>query len=344
MNHRVRLKAVVLAIAGAGLVPMTHADGATPDPGVTFLAKSQRGEVSPPALEDIEQMCALLTSCEALPIPPSVIPGDFGACVRGLSEDLTRASALSFSLTIRECGLRANTCAELRTCALRGAKADACAGRGKSGAAGYCDVDGRALTCSHERVIAVRDCPRGGEQCSVREGQAMCVLGPCTTAPDAGPAAPVSSRTAPDPIGPACSASGTRILQCEKGKLVSLDCAAFGLKCTPQPGGAACAPPTTACVGEGKRCDGSVAVECFRGHEVRIDCAASGLACGGTGTVVGSCVAPLLASGACDPASAPRCDGASLKYCAAGRPRSFPCKALSFNRCVVDPKGARCAN
>lgn len=330
MNRRRREKCAAIVLAGVGLASIALGEDGRKDAGAPVLERARKGEVVPPALEDVEQMCALLTSCDALPIPPSMLPSDFAACVKTMSENLTRGGALSFSLTVRECGLGANSCTQLRACALRGAKPDACVGRGRAAPAGYCDSAGRALTCVRGRVAAVRDCPRGGEQCAVRDGQAVCALGACGAGADAG--------------GPSCSASGTRILQCEKGTLVSVDCSAFGLSCASQADGAACAPATSACTGDTKRCEGNIAVECLHGHEVRVDCAASGLACGGPGTAVGACVAPVSASGACDTASPARCEGASIKYCASGRPRSYPCKSLAFSRCAADGTSARCAN
>jgi hypothetical protein len=293
------------------------------------------GELKPPPVDDVEQMCALFGACEGVPVPQGMVPQDFPKCVRAMSEELAKPSGVGFSLTIRECGLRANTCAELRTCALRGAKADACVGRGGQGVAGFCDADGRALSCSKDKILAVRDCPRGGEQCAVRSGEAYCALGPCPTEMTEGAA-------------PVCSGSGTRILRCEKGKLVSLDCAAFGLKCVMSAGAAACAPDTAACGapdgGAGaSRCEGQVAIGCHHGREVRVDCAAAGLACGGAGAAVGACTMPAPKKGdECDPAAPARCEGATIKYCAAGRARSYPCKATGFNRCVTDGKGARC--
>jgi len=236
----------------------------------------------------------------------------------------------------------ANSCGALRTCALRGARADTCTGRGKTAAAGFCDADGRAVSCWHEKVLAVRDCPRGGEQCAVREGEALCTLGPCP--PDIKEGAP-----------PTCSASGTRILRCEKGRVASLDCGAFGLRCfngVGENGAAACAPVSGNCplAATGlRRCEGRVAVGCANGHEVRVDCAAAGLACTtATGAVaVGICAVPPPAAGAdagtCDPSQPPRCDGANIAYCAAGKPRSYFCKSLGFARCVSDGKFARCS-
>jgi hypothetical protein len=298
----------------------------------TFVQRAQRGEVAPPDLDDVEHMCALLTSCDRLPIPPQLVPQDFASCVKKMSEEMTSASAVNFSLTMRECGLQASSCASLRQCALRGANPDSCNGRGKQSVVGYCDVDGRALSCWHEGILAVRDCPRGGEQCIVQEGQAKCTLGPCPDAIKEGQP-------------PRCSASGTHILHCEKGKLASLDCAAFGLRCgTAADGSAGCTTQTAACTDGTKRCDGNVAVGCYNGHEVRIDCAAAKLACNPSAgaTAVGACVAPAPGAGACDPTSAPKCDGANIKYCFAGKPRAYFCKALGFNRCDNGKNGVRC--
>ena len=235
---------------------------------------------------------------------------------------------------MRECGLQSNSCSALRACAFHGANPDACQGRGKSGVVGFCDVDGRALTCFHDQVVAVRDCSRGGEQCVVAGGDAKCVLGPCPA-------------TIKDGDRPQCSVSGTHKLQCEKGKLVSLDCSAFGLRCTTLPDATAgCATTGAPCTGgpTSKRCDGTSSIGCFNGHEVRVDCATAGLTCtAAPGSIpVGACVATPPATGACDPAVQARCDGASIKYCYGGKPRSYFCKALGFNRCD-GTRGARCA-
>jgi hypothetical protein len=319
----------------------TPAVPAPPTPASDSAALTDRarhGRVIPPAIDDIEQVCVLLMSCPDLPIPPSMVPTDFASCVRGLAGQLSSPAGVSSSLLIRECGLRANSCAELRTCALRGANRTACAGRGKDSAVGYCDIDGRALSCLHEKIAGVRDCPRGGEQCSVREGQAACSLGPCP-------------KEIAEGAPPVCSASGTRILQCEHGVLNSLDCDAFGLICSTSPGAAGgppaakCAPPTTPCTGTATRCDADVAVSCYNGHEVRVECGAAGMTCATTeaaNRTVGACVPAAPTGAACDAAAPARCDGGSIKYCAAGTPRSFLCKTLGFNRCVGGASGAHC--
>jgi hypothetical protein len=299
----------------------------------TFVSHALRGEVEPPGVDDVEHMCALLTSCEKLPIPPGLIPPDFPTCVKTMHEELASARAVNFSLLMRECGLQSNSCASLASCALRGAHTDACLGRGKQGVVGFCDVDGRAISCWHEQILAVRDCPRGHEECLVIGGDARCSLGPCPGDIREGDKA-------------RCSASQTHLLHCEKGKLASLDCAAFGLKCSTAPDGtAACATGSAACTGTGKRCEGTTAVACLNGHEVRVDCAAAGLGCEPVpGSIaIGACVAPPAPTGACDPAAASRCDGASIRYCHAGKPRAYFCKAFGFNRCEAGKTGVHCA-
>jgi hypothetical protein len=324
---------VGLAVAFAGSFEQTAAGAGGSDGGAmsTFVAHAQRGEVLPPDMDDVEHMCALLTACDRLPIPPGLIPADFQSCLKKFSDDLSSPGAINFSLTMRECGLQSNSCAALRSCALHGASVDACQGRGHQSVVGLCDVDGRAISCWHDQVLAVRDCVRGGEQCVVAGGDAKCTLGPCP-------------GTIKDGDSPQCSASGTHKLQCEKGKLVSLDCAAFGLRCDTTAGVAGCATSGAACTANSTRCDGRVAVGCVNGHEVRVDCGSSGLSCSPTpgSTPVGACVATPPPGGACDPSEKARCDGASIKYCNAGKVRSYFCKSLGFGRC--DSKGGvRCA-
>jgi hypothetical protein len=327
---------LALACAGSSEEPAEGAGPGTPDAGAlsTLVMHAQRGEYIPPDLDDVEHMCAILTGCDKLPIPPNLIPTDFQSCVKRFTEEMTSVGGINFSLTMRECGLQANSCAMLKACALRGANPDACSGRGQQGFVGFCDVDGRALTCWHGQIVAVRDCGRGKEECIVRDGAATCTLGPC-------------GGDMKEGDKPRCSASGTHLLHCEKGKLASLDCAAFGLRCLTAPDGTSgCATGGPACTGTAKHCDGKTAVGCFNGHEVRVDCAAAGLVCDPTpgGTPIGACVAPPPAIGGCDPAEKAHCDGANIKYCVAGKPRSHFCKASSFNRCENTKNGPHCAN
>jgi len=305
----------VAAVATRSGTAEAQQHGGSSDGGLpAYIVAAGQGLVTPPDVEDVEHMCALLTSCPGLPFPPSMQMVSVPGCVQLMMNQLTSPDAVKFSLTVRECGLRANSCGELRTCTMRGAATDVCDDRGKNGPAGRCDDEGRAINCSHEKVVGVRDCPRGGEQCVVRDGQASCVLGPCSSENKEGAAW-------------ACSASGMRVLQCDHGKLESLDCAAMGLRCTVSDGHAGCSTTTQSCTGTSKHCDGNVSVGCMHGHEVRVDCGAAGLTCNsGPGAVaVGACVDPPPSSPGekCDPKDPPRCDGASIKYCFAGRKRSY---------------------
>ncbi|MDP8998562.1 MAG: hypothetical protein M3O46_00440, partial [Myxococcota bacterium] len=266
-------------------------NGADNRPPSPFVTKARRGEVAVPTIERIEQMCALLTSCDKVPIPSSLFPADFQGCVKKMTDELSSPTAVNFSLTMRECGLQADSCASLGACALHGASADACRGRGPQGAVGLCDLEGRALTCWHEEVLAVRDCPRGGEQCVVVDTQAACTLGICPP-------------TVKDDDRPRCSASGTHLLRCHKGRLASLDCTAFGLKCALDGEGAAgCTTNGPPCVGAGTRCEGNVEVGCLNGHEVRVDCNAGGLACAQSpgATSVAACSGLPSLTGGCSP-------------------------------------------
>jgi hypothetical protein len=322
--------AQTVATGGALLAQIGAADAGVPP----YIQAASQGIVKPPDIEDVEHMCALLTSCPDLPFPPQSLPTSVPSCVKAMMDELSSPDAVKYPLSIRECGLVSNSCAQLAQCARRGADPNVCKGYGKSSPVGKCDFDGRAINCFHEEIVGVRECPRGGEQCVVRDGVAGCVLGPCTDE---------NKEGAP----PTCSASGVRILRCDRGKLTSLDCAAFGLKCTMDGGNAGCAPPTAACTGTQKRCDGNVSVGCVHGHEVRVDCGATGLTCNLVpgATPIGTCAAPAAPAGPekCDAHEAPKCEGATIKYCFAGKRRSYFCKSLGFNKCAKDGQTVHCA-
>lgn len=326
------LAAASLASPAAGRDPVDAGTSGARDAGAGPPAT---GRVVVPDLEDVEHMCALLTSCENLPLPTNAVPKDFAACVRTMYAELASPSAVAFSLTLRECGLSSNSCGAFRTCALRGVRPDICAGRGKAGPVDTCDEAGRAVTCNAERVALVRDCPRGGEQCVVRDGKATCALGACAAD------APAS-----------CSPSGTRILECKKGKLGSLDCGAFGLRCVSTVDGPQCATLGASCREGTVRCDGRDAIGCFHGREVRVGCGARGMSCAdgasadghreGASNVAGVCAVAAPGKAACDPASPARCDGGTIRYCAWGTPRSYLCKSMGLTRCAADDKGVTC--
>jgi hypothetical protein len=320
------------SVCGAAVAAAVGVSLAGPSQGLGE-GTAQRADLLPPTLDEVQHMCALLTSCGALPIPPSLVPADFAACVRSVHDEMTSPRAVTFSLLLRECGLRSTSCPSLAQCALRGVHPDACTGRGKQGVVGFCDGGGRAVSCWHEEVLAVRDCPRGHEECLVVDGEARCSLGPCPADVREGD----KSR---------CSASETFLLQCDKGKLATLDCSAFGLKCATGTGsGAGCATGGPACASNARRCEGDVAVGCHNGHEVRVDCAAAGLVCERAigDAPIGACFARASAEGGCERTDTPRCEGATIRYCYAGKTRSYSCKAAGFNGCTATKAGVRCA-
>lgn len=296
---------------------------------------AQPVSVKPVAVADVDLMCALLIGCADVPVP--VPTRDHGACVREILSTLSSPGALKFSLTVRECGLRAASCQQFRECALRGADPRKCEGRGMNTSApvGFCDLDGRAVRCWHGKVYSVRDCPRGTESCAIHGSDAICTLGTCSE--DAGLAQPT------------CSADGQRILQCVGGKIDSMSCSAFGLGCETVDGKATCVAATSPkCTGSSKRCEGTTYVECVQGHEVRVECGAQGMSCATAGAkgplVAGSCVAPEPQKTKCDPSTFDtRCDGpGAVQYCALGAVQKVFCKALGLNRCVAEGKSAHC--
>jgi hypothetical protein len=318
--------ALAVVLVGAGAPAAGRAD---PGPSQA-VTNARAAKVVATDVTQVERMCAFLTSCEGVAIPPSLFPQDFAACVTRMVADLASPAAVGMSLAIRECALTASSCGELRTCALHGASDDACVGRGKHAVAGVCDVDGRALTCWHDRVFAVRDCPRGGESCRVVDGDATCSLGSC-------------AADAPGADAPHCSASGTHLVRCDKGKLASVNCAALGLECVASADvGAACATGGPPCTGASTRCEGGVASGCYGGRSVRVDCAAAGLACGAApgDTAIGACSLGPAPDPGCDRGGRTHCEGGTIQYCAFGRPRSFSCKAAGFAGCEGGKPGA----
>ena len=278
--------------------------------------------VTPPVVDDLATLCSLLSGCQGLPIAASALADDFGACMKRYGASLASPAALGVSLSVRECGLRASSCASLRDCLLRGVKPETCTSRGKSGPVGMCDADGRAIVCAKEKVVAVRDCPRGGEHCRVRNGEAICVLDRCDEA---------------EGTKPKCL--GSKKVVCDKGLFVSVDCGVLDLTCEDGPEGAACVPKGVVCTQD--RCAGATAIGCYAGKEVAIDCDRAGLACAETSGALGRCQAK--GDGASCGADAFRCEGSAIKGCFAGSPLAFQCAAAGFKRCEVAGKSVRCA-
>ncbi|MGO8991693.1 MAG: hypothetical protein ACLQVI_00085 [Polyangiaceae bacterium] len=310
-----------------------------------YVVAASQGRVVPPAVEDVETMCALLTSCPSLAVPaPAETLRSVPGCVQSMMGQLASPDGVKFSLLLRECGLHAKSCDELRTCALRGVSPDTCAGHGRDGRVGWCDASGRAVSCSYEKVIGVRECARSGEECVQVGDDATCVLGRKTECTEDEAQNEENALKGNPKRGPVtwCSPSGNRAIQCDHGRLGSEDCSAFGLACATVDGKAGCATTSAACAGKAARCEGNVAIGCMQGHQVRVDCGAAGLACekrrSGAGAV-GACVAH---GGGCRAGERPRCEGATIRYCFAGKERSYSCTGVGFEKCVKEGGEVRC--
>jgi hypothetical protein len=320
------IRRAFLRTVSAGFVALGAALSLPVAPAVAADAEGPLSRVTPPALDDVATLCALLSGCPALPIAPSALSDDFAACMKRYAPTLASPAMLGVSLSVRECGMRASSCSTLRDCLLRGVKPEACAGRGKTAPVGMCDADGRAIVCSKEKVAAVRDCPRGGEHCRVRNGEAVCVLDRCDEA---------------DGDRPKCM--GSKKTACDKGLLVSVDCAVLDMACEDDGGGAAgaaCVPRGAPCSAD--RCAGATAVGCFAGKEVAVDCEKAGLTCNEGAGPLGRCQRPASDPPACS-GDAFRCEGATIKGCYAGAPLAFACGAVGLKRCEAAGKSVRCA-
>jgi hypothetical protein len=203
---------------------------------------------------------------------------------------------------------------------------------------GRCDISGRALQCVAGKVIGVRDCPRGGELCAVRRGEAECFAGRCTSEEG-------------KPSTRVCSADGTRLTYCKDGRTVSMSCSALGLRCATSASGEPNCVPQQAkpCTGKAARCDRAAAVECVDGREVRVECDKANLVCG-IGTEgksrIGACAwSPYSGSDdECDPKTyQSRCAGNDVQYCVGGRLRKYGCKTyFGLNRCMGRLGEAHC--
>ncbi len=329
---------VVPMVGTVEAAPTTSASGDAGVPQSVFLLKAGAGSVLPPSIEDAEAFCALVLACRDVPMfPPAA---DFQACVHALMEQLSSPGALNTSVSIRECGLSATSCKTLRSCALKGAAATICdnVALESDKPIGKCDLDARAITCWRGKVLGVRNCGIADELCVVKEGKAECALpGVC-----------------PPNVKAEWSCSGTRMVKCQDGKFVSIDCKVLNLACvsakddkgTPVVG---CAPANTpSCKDTKIKCEAGNAVGCVYGKEVKVACSESGMTCADpskppTDRTVGVCEAPAGTKG-CDPKKfEPKCSGAAIEYCANGTLRSYPCKSIGASKCVADKTtGPRC--
>ena len=307
-----------------------------------YLSKASSGSVLPPSLEDAEAFCALVLACRDVPMYPPA--NDYTSCVHTLMDQLSAPGALNASLAIRECGLSATSCKNLRACALKGAKEDVCDGVAKEtkDTIGKCDLDARAVTCWRGKVMGVRNCGLADELCVVKDGKAECALaGAC----------PASAKA-----DWACA--GTRMVKCQDNKFLSIDCKVLNLTCVKANDAngketVGCAPPTSStCKSTDKvTCDkGNNAVSCYLGKEIKVACAEQGMKCAdptkaADDHTAGACEIPAATGDkACDGKKfEAKCDGSTIKYCSHGVIRNYSCKSIGASKCVMDKgSGPRC--
>ncbi|MGH7285757.1 MAG: hypothetical protein ACRELY_29920, partial [Polyangiaceae bacterium] len=80
-----RILPAIFSVAVLGAVVLAQSPDAAGAPAPAAPAASTTPDtttVTPPVIDDIEQMCALLTSCDGLPLPPAFVPHDFAGCVK----------------------------------------------------------------------------------------------------------------------------------------------------------------------------------------------------------------------------------------------------------------------
>ncbi len=328
--------------------PMSTVEAAGPDAGPAgadagaapmspYLIKAGQGTVLPPSVDDAEAFCALVLGCADISMYPPA--PDFGGCVNALMNQLTGPDALTQSLAIRECGLRATSCKGLRACALKGADPGICKDVAMDGkdSVGKCDLDARAVQCWRGKVLGVRNCGLANEICVAKGGKAECALmGAC----------PDSIKDKPD-----WTCAGSRMVKCDGGKFLSVDCSILNLNCVLDPKGvAACAASSgKACTSKDITCAaGDVATGCVAGKQVTVACADQGMKCAdpkkpATDSTVGVCEMPP-GDKTCDSKTfKSTCKGSGVEYCSHGSTRVFQCKTIGATKCVMDKAtGPRC--
>ncbi|GAC1351780.1 MAG: hypothetical protein NVSMB1_08120 [Polyangiales bacterium] len=329
--------------------PTSPVGAASPDASVSsdagpptsiYLSRAQSGVVLPPSIEDAEAFCALVLACRDVPMFPPA--NDFTGCVHALMNQLSSPSALTSSVSIRECGLSATSCRSLRACALKGASEKVCDGVALDSKEpiGKCDLDARAVTCWRGKVLGVRNCGLADELCVVKDGKSECALaGAC----------PPSAKA-----DWACA--GSRMVKCQDNKFLSIDCKVLSLSCVSALDASGkqavgCAPATTSSCKSSEKvtcaADNGSAVSCLLGKEVRVACSDQGMSCTESAKAgdrqAGVCEIPA-GSKPCEVKKfESKCDGSTIKYCSHGSVRTYSCKSIGASKCVMDKgSGPRC--
>jgi len=313
------ISAVGLAFACGGQEPPPKAP--PPPPART----------DPASLVEVAHTCARVAACTHAHDTPHL--RDPAACIDWW---LSHADP-NVPDPLHTCLARATTCAETATC-LHGAgdarAAEFCAKR--PGVVSGCDGD-KLVSCSdddaHESTVT--DCAALGASCREMKAPGGLVIRGCVSTQKCPPGAPEAR----------CDGAGA-VLSCHDGVVERATCRP-GTRCEEHrdESGEATAscqlPGRRRCEMLGARhCEGDRLVECSsQGHFGRIrvsDCAGFGLRCSGVGPRAG-CYVP--ADVECDREMLPRCDGASIVFCAAGRLTKIPCAKLGLETCNPTARG-----
>jgi len=192
-------------------------------------------------------------------------------------------------------------------------------------------------TCLGTTVVQDPACVPGcaDDHTSVRCSEGLRVEYDCGTyIEDVGPNC-VTGATRSDCGGTTCTVDGEHTCAgavsstCDSGITEVVDCAQFGLECTPTSRRCFGARTGTCAPGTATSCDGLEIVECIDGEERRTDCGrrVTGMTC------VVETRGPGCAFGAECVAGTPTCEGTHLVACVAGRQVMQDCTALGFATC-----------
>jgi hypothetical protein len=272
----------------------------------------------PPALASIAKACARVTACAHGDARRFRDPS---ACVEWWLGEPEHP--------LRKCLGEATNCEQTTACLRGGGDARAAAFCGqRQGVVSGCDGE-RLVSCGDDDS-AFADCAAIGATCKEIPKAAGVTVRACIS-PQKCPAGAPDAR---------CDGPGA-VITCRDGAIERVVCRP-GTTCQERPdsGEAACDTPRRCGVRGTKRCEDGRLVECdpsgpYSKAKVT-DCAGLGLRCSGLGPRA-SCLVPTDVE--CDSAILPRCEGASLVFCAAGRLAKVPCSGIGLSTCDPSAKG-----
>lgn len=290
--------------------------------------------IDPAVIATAAKACARVSACTPAEEAPKL--RDPGACVGWWVG--------GESPTLRACLEKASSCDAVKACIHGGGDARAaqfCAER--PGVVSGCDGD-RLISCGEDDAheSSVVDCAAIGGTCREVRASGGLVVRACASAAKCPPGGPEVR----------CDGTGA-VISCRDGAYERIACAA-GTKCEEhkdEVGEAAAScelPGQKRCLGDRRgvsgvrRCEDDRLVACDGGKTKVTDCVGQGLRCAGVGPRAG-CYVPSNVE--CDPGMAPRCEGSSVVFCAAGRLEKISCASIGLGVCDPAAKGpfAACA-